>query len=228
MRQIVLDTETTGLNPAEGHRLVEIGCVEILNLIPTGEVFHTYLDPERDMPPEAEAVHGLSREFLKGKPLFKDIADSFLAFLSDSQLVIHNAEFDLRFLNAELKLHNFSLIQKERVLDTLLLARRKHPGGPNTLDGLCARYKIDNSRRTKHGALLDSEILAEVYAELCGGRQAAFALGVGRDVKSRLLKEKEKKRAARLASLLTEEERAAHRVFVEEMGADALWFKYGL
>ena len=173
MREIVLDTETTGLDPGQGHRLVELGCVELLNRIPTGATFHVYLNPERDMPAEAAAIHGLSGDFLKDKPRFTEIADDFLAFIGDdAPLVIHNASFDHGFLCAELKRVERALIARERLIDTLMLARRKHPAGPNSLDDLCARYGIDNSRRTKHGALLDAEILAEVYLELIGARQA--------------------------------------------------------
>ena len=176
MREIVLDTETTGLDPGQGHRLVELGCIELLNRIPTGATFHGYLNPERDMPAEAFAIHGLSTEFLKDKPRFAEVADDFLAFIGDSPLVIHNASFDHGFLIAELKRVERMLIARERLVDTLLLARRKHPAGPNRLDDLCARYGIDNSRRTKHGALLDAEILAEVYLELIGARQAQLGL----------------------------------------------------
>lgn len=177
MREIVFDTETTGLDPYKGDRIVEIGCVELYNTIPTGQTFHVYLDPERDMPEEAFRVHGLSREFLTGKPLFAAIADDFLAFIGDdSRLIAHNAEFDMRFINAELERLGRGRIAAERIVDTLVLARRKHPGASNSLDALCARYGVDTSRRTKHGALLDSELLADVYAELIGGRQAALGL----------------------------------------------------
>ena len=177
MREIVLDTETTGLDPAQGHRLVELGCVELLNRIPTGASFHAYVNPEREMPAEAFAVHGLSGEFLKDKPRFAEIADEFLAFIgNDAPLVIHNAGFDHGFLCAELKRIERAPIARERLVDTLLLARRRHSAGPYSLDALCARYGIDNSRRTKHGALLDAEILAEVYIELTGARQAQLGL----------------------------------------------------
>ncbi|MFJ5488482.1 DNA polymerase III subunit epsilon, partial [Hansschlegelia beijingensis] len=176
MREIVLDTETTGLDPLTGDRVVEIGCVELLNRIPTGATFHVYLNPERDMPEEAFRVHGLSAEFLSDKPRFADVADDFLAFVAEGALVIHNASFDMAFLDAELKRLGRAPIGRERVVDTLMLARRKNPGGANSLDALCQRYGIDNSRRTKHGALLDSEILAEVYLELLGGRQASLGL----------------------------------------------------
>src|ERR1700738_2072082 len=179
MREIVLDTETTGLDPANGHRIVEIGCVELLNAIPTGETFHAYIDPGRDMPEEAFRVHGISAEFLAGKPVFANVVTDFLKFAGAAKIVAHNAEFDMRFLNAELALLGIAPIASDRVIDTLALARRKYPGAANSLDALCERYGIDTSRRTKHGALLDAGILAEVYAELTGGRQATLVFGPG-------------------------------------------------
>ena len=228
MREIVLDTETTGLDPLQGHRLVEVGCIELLNRIPTGATFHSYLNPEREVPAEAFAIHGLATEFLKDKPLFADIADDFLSFIGDAPLVIHNAGFDHGFLIAELKRVERPPIARERLVDTLLLARRKHPAGPNRLDDLCARYGIDNSRRSKHGALLDAEILAEVYLELIGARQAQLGLaesgarrGQGRDgvVVAR-------EREVALAPRVSEADRAAHRKFVATLGANALWRDY--
>ena len=175
MREIVLDTETTGLDPFSGHRLVEIGCVEMHGHIRTGNHYHTYLNPERDMPREAENIHGLSAEFLKDKPLFKHIARSFLEFIGDSPLVIHNAGFDLKFLNAELDAAGLPLIDHARAIDTVIMARKMFPGSPANLDALCKRYSIDLTARTKHGALLDSELLADVYLEMKGGRQATLA-----------------------------------------------------
>jgi DNA polymerase-3 subunit epsilon len=228
MREIVLDTETTGLDPAQGHRLVELGCIELLNRIPTGATYHAYIDPERDMPAEAFAVHGLSADFLKGKPLFANVVDDFLAFIGDAPLVIHNAGFDHGFLNAELKNVGRALIARERLIDTLLLARRKHPAGPNRLDDLCLRYGIDNSRRTKHGALLDAEILAEVYVELIGARQAQLGLA------EKAMSERAanggaaltQQRPTPLAARLTDADRQAHRDFVASLGADAVWNLY--
>lgn len=173
-REIVLDTETTGLDPFSGHRIVEIGCVELMGHVPTGNHFHTYLNPERDMPREAENVHGLSAEFLKDKLLFKIIARSFLEFIGDDPLVIHNAGFDLKFLNAELDTHGLPLIKYERAIDTVIIARKMFPGSPANLDALCKRFSIDTSARTKHGALLDAELLADVYLELKGGRQSSL------------------------------------------------------
>ena len=176
MREIVLDTETTGLDPLRGDRLVEIGCVEIFNRMPTGQTFHRYINPQRDVPREAFEVHGLSTEFLADKPLFSSVVDDFLAFVGDAPLVIHNASFDIGFINAELEKVARAAIPRERLVDTLLLARRKHPGVSNRLDDLCSRYAIDNSHRTKHGALLDAELLAEVYIDLIGARQSQLIL----------------------------------------------------
>jgi len=230
MREIVLDTETTGLDPVQGHRLVELGCVELLNRIPTGSTFHVYIDPERDMPAEALAVHGLSTEFLQGHKRFVEIADEFLAFIGDAPLVIHNAGFDHAFLCAELKRAERALIARERLVDTLLLARRKHPAGPNRLDDLCARYGIDNSRRTKHGALLDAEILAEVYVELIGARQAQLGLTEsgehGATAVVGIIAVRE--RPERLMPRLSEAELAAHRDFVAGLGENAIWGEYRL
>jgi DNA polymerase III subunit epsilon len=229
MREIVLDTETTGLDPTQGHRLVELGCVELLNRIPTGVTFHTYLNPERDMPAEAFAVHGLSSEFLSGQRLFAEIADEFLTFIGDAPLIIHNAGFDHAFLCAELKRVERTLIARDRLIDTLLLARRKHPAGPNRLDDLCARYGIDNSRRTKHGALLDAEILAEVYVELIGARQAQLGLAESSEQRPTrfdgaiLIRE----RPEPLAPRLSDAEIAAHRQFIAGLGENALWHAYG-
>ena len=228
MREIVLDTETTGLDPLQGHRLVEVGCIELLNKIPTGATFHAYLNPEREVPAEAFAIHGLSTEFLKGQKRFIEIVDDFLVFIGDAPLVIHNAGFDHGFLCAELKRVERAPIERERLIDTLLLARRKHPAGPNRLDDLCARYGIDNSRRTKHGALLDAEILAEVYLELIGARQAQ--LGLAENVKGRDNGRDggvgRSERGVALAPRVTDADRAAHRDFVATLGEKALWRDY--
>ncbi|PZQ14223.1 MAG: DNA polymerase III subunit epsilon [Ancylobacter novellus] len=225
MREIVLDTETTGLDPATGDRVVEIGCVELLNRIPTGASYHIYINPERDMPDEAFRVHGLSSEFLSDKPRFAEIADEFLAFIDEDALVIHNASFDMGFLNAELSRLGKPKLGRERVVDTLMLARRKNPGGQNSLDALCARYGIDNSKRTKHGALLDSEILAEVYLELLGGRQATLGLSplAGRAAARGA---KVAQRPTPLAPRLTAEEVEAHLAFVASLGGAVIWREY--
>jgi DNA polymerase III subunit epsilon len=228
MREIVLDTETTGLDPFQGHRLVEIGCVELVNGIPSGQSFHRYLNPERDVPPEAFAIHGLSAEFLKDKPFFAEIVEELVAFIDDAPLVAHNALFDLGFLNAELERAGKAQMARERLVDTLMLARRKHPAGPNRLDDLCARYGIDNSRRTKHGALLDAEILAEVYVELIGARQAQLGLvdtdiGVGRDAAGAVVI---RVRPQPLGSRLTATEHAAHVAFIATLGDGAIWRDY--
>ncbi len=181
MREIVLDTETTGMDPTQGDKLVEIGCLELINHLPTGRTFHQYINPERDVPAEAVAVHGLTEAFLKDKPTFGEIVGDFMDFIgSDSTLVIHNASFDMKFLNAELKTFGFPSIEWKRVVDTLDMARRKFPGSPANLDALCRRFGIDNSNRTLHGALLDSELLAEVYMELLGGRQHGLAITVAK------------------------------------------------
>lgn len=176
MRQIVLDTETTGLDPTYGHRLVEIGCIELINYLPSGSTYHTYINPERDVPKEAAEVHGLKQEFLKDFPIFKEIHSEFLDFIADSELIIHNAPFDMKFLNAELKSVSTKVLSHKRVIDTLKIARKKFPGSPASLDALCKRFGIDNSSRDLHGALLDSKLLAEVYLELVGGRQPGFSL----------------------------------------------------
>lgn len=230
VREIILDTETTGLDPATGDRIVEIGAVELLNHLPTGRTFHVYINPERDMPREAEAVHGLSTAFLKDKPVFAAIAQEFLDFIADATLIIHNASFDVAFLNAELGFLRLPSILPERVIDTLHIARQKHPGAANSLDALCRRYGIDNSKRTKHGALLDSELLAEVYLELIGGRQTALILesSVTKKAATAVVAARiSSQRPSPLPSRLTEEERAAHAAFVAALGENALW-KQGL
>ncbi|TLG76863.1 DNA polymerase III subunit epsilon [Methylocystis sp. B8] len=225
MREIVLDTETTGLDPSSGHRVVEIGAVEISNLIPTGRYFHCYVDPERDMPEEAFRVHGLSREFLAQHKVFKEIAGAFLDFIEDAPLVIHNAEFDTRFLNAEFALMNLPPLGGARIVDTLAMARRRHPGGPNSLDALCQRYAIDLSRRDKHGALLDANLLAEVYAELCGGRQAALSLRTVHAVRIAASGDLLTRRAKPLPPRLSAAEEAAHVIFVATMKSP-IWDRY--
>ncbi len=177
MREIVLDTETTGLDPGMGDRIVEIGCVELINHMPTGNELHLYINPERDMPDEAFRVHGLSEEFLSGYPVFAELADQFIDFIADDKLIIHNASFDMKFINAELRWLERPTLPMDRAIDTLLIARKKYPGSPVSLDALCRRFGIDNTQRTKHGALLDSLLLAEVYLELVGGREPGLALG---------------------------------------------------
>lgn len=228
MREIVLDTETTGLDPFRGDRLVEIGCIELLNRIPSGQTFHRYINPQRDVPDEAFKVHGLSTQFLADKPLFGDICDELLAFIGDAPLVIHNASFDIAFLNAELDRCGKTLVARDRLVDTLMLARRKFVGVRNSLDDLCGRFGIDNSKRTKHGALLDAELLAEVYLELIEARQAQLglaaaavgpAVAIGTPVVPRV-------RVIPLLPRVTEAERAAHRAFVATLGDKAIWMDY--
>ena len=228
MREIVFDTETTGLDPRQGHRLIEIGCIELLNRIPTGNTFHRYINPERDIPAEAFAIHGIDLARVQNEKVFAAIADELLGFLGDAQLVAHNAMFDLGFLNAELERAGRLQVVRERLVDTLLLARRKHPGGANRLDDLCARYRIDNSRRTKHGALLDAELLAEVYLELIGARQAMLGLAQANNglVDTRGPQAAIQIRPEPLAPRVTADERAAHRTFVATLGASAVWREY--
>lgn len=226
MREIVLDTETTGLDPFTGDRLVEIGCVEIINQIATGEIFHVYLNPQRDMPDEAFRVHGLSAQFLADKPLFAQKVDEFLAFIGQDRLVIHNAEFDMKFINHELQMAGRPKIPMSQVIDTLALARRKHPGAANSLDALCTRYGVDNARRTKHGALLDSEILAEVYAELQGGRQSALSLASETTERRESVTLAVRPRPAPLAPLISAQEEAEHRAFIAKLGDKAIWNDY--
>ena len=231
MREIVLDTETTGLNPFDTprHRIVEIGAVELFNQVPTGKTYHQYINPERDMPTEAFEVHGIGNDFLADKPLFTAIAQEFLDFVGDAKMVIHNAEFDMRFLNAELEWAGKPLLPNDQALDTLKIARSRFPGSPASLDALCRRFGIDNSAREKHGALLDSEILAEVYLELTGGKQPDFALAQTQSQKSSSEVADDwrpKPRTTPLPSRLTEKEKAAHAAFVEGLGESALWTRF--
>lgn len=229
MREIVLDTETTGFEPNEGDRIVEIGAVELFNHLPTGRTYHQYINPKRNMPEAAFNVHGLSEEFLSDKPVFKDIVQEFIDFIKNSKLVIHNASFDMKFLNAELGWVNRPALPMHQAIDTLAIARRKFPGSPASLDALCRRFGIDNSSRTLHGALLDSEILAEVYLELVGGRQPDLVLS-GPEVKTTKngapsADWRPTPRPKPLASRLSETEKAAHETFVDALGSDALWLK---
>lgn len=225
MREIVLDTETTGLDPHSGDRIVEIGCVELHNHVVTGRTYHQYINPERDMPQEAFEVHGLSEEFLSDKPRFSEVGQAFLDFVGDAKLVIHNASFDMKFLNAELIWMGLAGLGDDRAIDTLAIARKKFPGSPASLDALCRRFGIDNSARTLHGALLDSEILADVYLELIGGRQPDFGLsaslpGEGSDTGDVW---RAYPRPQPLAPRLTDDERMAHDAFVSGLGDEVLW-----
>src|SRR5210317_2579099 len=229
MREIVMDTETTGFDPESGDRIVEIGGVELFNHVPTGNVYHQYINPERSMPQEAFEVHGLGDDFLRDKPVFSKIAQDFLDFVGDAKLVIHNASFDMKFLNAELKWIGKPALPWEQAIDTLAIARKKFPGSPASLDALCRRFNIDNSSRTLHGALLDSEILAEVYLELIGGRQPDFGLS---DQQSKTSTDGSQSpdwrpapRPKPLASRLSDKEKAAHETFIAALGSDALWTK---
>ena len=226
LREIVLDTETTGLDAKNGDRLIEIGCVEIVNRIPTGAEYHAFICPEdKEVHPEAFNIHGISTEFLKDKPVFSAVADEILAFIGDSPLVIHNASFDIGFINMELGRAGRPLIPRERLVDTLEIARRKHPAGPNTLDALCKRYGVDNSKRTKHGALMDSLLLAGVYVELLGERQTTLELASAgaRAVARSSIRLAAAARPEPLPSRLSEDDIAAHSAFVESLGEKAIW-----
>jgi len=224
----VLDTETTGLDPFDGHRVVEIGCIELINRIPTGRVWHCHVNPERDVPYQAFEVHGLSTEFLRDKPRFAELADDMLTFIEGAMLVMHNAAFDFGFVNAELDRIARPLLRWDRVVDTLALARRRHPGAPCSLDALCKRYGVDLSEREKHGALLDCRLLAAVYVELVGGHQARldFAVNGAQAVVFGAGAQAVKPRERPLASRLTAAEIEAHRAFVATLGAEALWLRY--
>ena len=226
MREIVLDTETTGFEPSEGHRIVEIGCVELKHHVPTGNNYQVYINPERDMPEDAEKVHGLSSEFLSDKPVFAAVADDFRSFVADDPVVIHNAAFDLKFLNYELRQLDRQPILPEQSVDTLLIARRKYPGAPASLDALCKRFQIDATERTVHGALLDAELLAQVYLELIGGAQPGLSFSDSKEVRAGGPGPSQVARNPRprpLPSLLTEEEEAAHKAFIDALPGDAFW-----
>lgn len=227
MREIVLDTETTGFDPESGDRIVEIGAVELMGHVATGKTYHQYINPERKMPDEAFQVHGLGDEFLRDKPKFAEVGQAFLDFIGDAKLVIHNAAFDIKFLNAELKWMNLPQIPWEQAIDTLAIARKRFPGSPASLDALCRRFGIDNASRTLHGALLDSEILAEVYLELIGGRQPDFGLSniPQKSAGDTSVDWTPRPRPTPLPSRMTEEEAAAHAEFVAKLGDDAVWLK---
>lgn len=228
MREIVLDTETTGLDPFDGHRVVEIGCVELVNCIPSGRVWHCHVNPEREVPYQAFEVHGLSTEFLRDKPRFAELADDMLAFIEGAVLVMHNAAFDFGFLNVELERAARPLLRWDRVVDTVALARRRHPGAPCSLDALCKRYGIDLSEREKHGALLDCRLLAGVYVELVGGHQARldFAINGAQAALLGVNAGAIQPRPRPLASRLSAAETEAHRAFVATLGAEAIWLRY--
>lgn len=243
MREIVLDTETTGFEPADGDRIVEIGAIELIGHMPTGRTYHQYINPMRSMPEGAFGVHGIGPDLLqppqpvlagqvslRDKPVFADIAQGFIDFVGSSKMIIHNAAFDMKFLNAELGWINRPLLPMEQSLDTLAIARRKFPGSPASLDALCRKFGIDNTSRTLHGALLDSEILAEVYLELIGGRQPDFALGADTRRSSHAnagTAWRAGPRPTPLASRLTQDEAAAHAAFVEKLGDGSVWKKLG-
>ena len=221
MREIVFDTETTGLDPGSGHRVIEIGCVELINLVPTGNVFHQYINPDREVPEDAVRIHGLTNDFLQNHPFFNEIIEDFMAFIEDAKLIAHNAEFDMRFINWELENAGLTAIPMSRTVDTLQIARSRFPGAPNSLDALCKRLGVDNSNRTKHGALLDSEILAEVYLELMGGKQAGLELVQEKKAKIRTVEKKERAPRSFPAS---REEIEAHQEFISKL-KEPVWLK---
>jgi len=228
MREIVLDTETTGLSPDNGDRIVEIGCVELINHVPTSNTYQVYLNPEKDMDPGAEKVHGLTNEFLLDKPKFIEIADSFLDFIGDSNLIAHNADFDINFLNSELVRAKKEKINNDRVIDTLKIARSKFPGARNSLDALCKRFFVDNSNRSLHGALLDSELLAEVYLELVGGKEPDLELSMNTIKKDNNSQNKTSNISARknkLKSRITNIDEKNHRDFLASLPKESLWLK---
>lgn len=225
MREIVLDTETTGFSPEDGDRIVEIGAVELHNHMPTGRTYHQYINPKRSMPEGAFEVHGLSEDFLRDFPVFESVGQAFLDFVGDAKLVIHNAAFDMKFLNAELGWCNLRQLPMDQAIDTLAIARTRFPGSPASLDALCRRFGVDNSAREKHGALLDSEILAEVYLELIGGRQPDFALATQGATQGETTARKIGTRPRPLPERITDAERAAHTAMIEAMGDAALWNK---
>ena len=233
LREIIFDTETTGLRPEDGERVIEIGAVELINKFPTGNFFHVFINPEgRNVHPDALRVHGITDKFLSDKPVFSKVLPEFLEFFSDSTLIAHNAGFDLGFLNSELAKVDQPPISPDRVVDSLKIARRKHPMGPNSLDALCSRYGIDNSRREKHGALLDAELLAEVYIELLGGRQATLGLDQQAETKmsgttgDETQHRSAEKRPSPLPSRLTEDDLKRHNAFIETLGEESLWKKF--
>jgi len=225
-REIVLDTETTGLEPSAGHRLVEIGCVELINYIPSGRFFHTYINPEREVPKEAHNIHGLSYDFLKDHPSFKEIVHSFLEFIEEDPLVIHNAKFDMKFLNAELERLGLPELPSSRAIDTLAMARKKFPGSPASLDALCKKWGVDNTAREKHGALLDAELLSQVYLELIGGKQPGLSLHFSSDEKENVDSETMGYKTHRLARAHqpTQEELDLHHTLLGKL-KDPLWLR---
>ncbi len=233
MREIIFDTETTGLSPDQGDRIIEIGAIEMVNRFPTGKTYHQYLHPgDRAIHPDAQNVHGISIEDLAGKPAFSEVVDEFLEFFGEGQLIAHNAKFDMGFINAELKRVNQPIIDNDRVIDTLVIARRKYPGARNSLDALCDRFGISNAHRTLHGALLDSELLADVYIELTGGRQAGFSLDHEPEAKTvsdeeiAVTASENRVRPRPLSERETETTKAAHTAFVETLGDQAIWKKW--
>jgi DNA polymerase-3 subunit epsilon len=228
MREICLDTETTGLDPKDGHKVIEIACVELVNKVKTGNFFHTYVNPRRDVPQEATKVHGITTEFLQDKPIFDHIAHKFLDFIKDTKIIIHNAAFDTKFLNHELRILGLNSLDSSNIIDSLAIARNKFPGSPNSLDALCRRFGIDLSKRVKHGALLDTELLADVYIELMGGAQGGFNFDASKaEVKAAMqdeVFEVVRRKIAKRDFSLSDEELMAHKAFIEKNIKNNLWY----
>lgn len=227
MRELCLDTETTGLDPKDGHKIIEIACVELVNKVKTGNFFHVYINPRRDVPADATKIHGITTEFLQDKPIFDHVVHKFLDYVKDTKIIIHNAAFDLKFLNHELRALGLNAMNQENIIDSLALARKKFPGSPASLDALCRRFGVDLSKRTKHGALLDTELLADVYIELMGGAQAGFSFDAGK-VEEKIISnevfEIVRRNIAKRDFTVSEEELAAHKAFIEKNIKGSLWY----
>ncbi len=228
LREIVFDTETTGFHALGDDRITEIGAIEIIDFLPTGRSFHAYCDPQREVPEKVVQITGLTTEFLRGKPLFKDVADDFISFIGDSPLIAHNSDFDMGFVNAELARSGRKELPRSRFLDTLKMARAQFPGSPATLDALCKRFDISLSGRDKHGAIVDSELLAQVYLELNGGRERRFGFNTAAEIKVDYVVPVAKPRPTPLAALSTESEQADHVNFVQSLGQDMMWYRYDI
>jgi len=228
IREIVFDTETTGFDARGNDRITEIGAIEVIDFMPTGRSFHAYLDPQREVPDKVVELTGLTTEFLRGKPLFKDVARDFLDYIADSPLIAHNSDFDMGFINAELERADFIQLPRARFIDTLKMARAQFPGSPATLDALCKRFDISLASRDKHGAIIDSELLALVYLELNGGKERRFGFQNARDIKVDYVVPVAKPRQKKLPMLSTPQERAAHSEYVRSLGAEMVWYRYDI
>jgi DNA polymerase-3 subunit epsilon len=228
LREIVFDTETTGFHARGDDRITEIGAIEIIDFMPTGRHFHAYVDPQREVPEKVVEITGLTTEFLRGKPLFKEVAADFIAFIGDAPLVAHNSDFDMGFINAELSRAGFEEIPRARFIDTVKMARAQFPGSPASLDALCKRFNISLASRDKHGAIVDSELLAQVYLELNGGKERSFGFGAAAEGAADFTVPAAPPRPRPLAPLSTDEERAAHKAFVHSLGDEMIWYRYDI